>query len=99
MSEYAMTTIAFLEQYKSFVYTSFGTFDSYDSYPNDSIVENALQYAMFSLSVFCMCIVMMNLLIGILSKAMEKILEKKTQTDYAAICEIIYDLEVFRSWF
>jgi hypothetical protein len=40
---------------------------------------------------------MLNLLIGILSKAMERVLESQIQTEYSAICEIVYDQEVFMS--
>jgi hypothetical protein len=42
---------------------------------------------------------MMNLLIGILSEKLSDILEIKDRVDYEALLDLIFGLEVMRSWF
>jgi hypothetical protein len=88
---------SFVMQFKDFIYTSFGDFGASEDFIVDKTEQNATQWVIFGFAIFFMCIVMLNLLIGILSKTMENVLETQTQTEYAAICEISYDLEVFIS--
>lgn len=45
-----------------------------------------------------MCLIMLNLLIGILSEAMAGILGEIEMTDNAALCGIIFDLESLMFW-
>jgi hypothetical protein len=56
-------------------------------------------WVFFTISVLFLTLVMLNLLIGILSKAMGRVLETQESTEYSAQCEIIYDMEVFYAFF
>jgi hypothetical protein len=65
----------------------------------DGIREGGLvQTFIFWFAVIIMCLIMLNLLVGILSEAMANVLTTEEQTDYAALNGIIYDLESLMFW-
>jgi hypothetical protein len=82
-----------LPLFKDFVYTSFGDFSQ-----SSGLTDDWMQYFIFAFAVLLMCLIMLNLLIGILSEAMNETLATKTQSDYAALCGIIFDLETIMFW-
>ena len=52
----------------------------------------------FAFTVFVLCLVMLNLLIGVISDVLAKILENEEQTSYRSLGDIILDLEVLMIW-
>jgi hypothetical protein len=52
----------------------------------------------FWFAVILMNLILFNLLVGILTGVMEQIVETKTQSDYAALCSNIFDLEAIMFW-
>jgi hypothetical protein len=84
---------ALLPIFKDFVFTSFGDFGM-----TDGLTEDWMQYFIFTFAVIFMCLIMLNLLIGILSESMAETLSTKVQSDYAALCDIIFDIETLMFW-
>jgi hypothetical protein len=82
-----------LPLFKDFVFTSFGDFGM-----TSNLSDDYMQFFIFSFSLLFMCLIMLNLLIGILSEVLAKTLETKDQSDYAALCGIIFDLETTMFW-
>jgi hypothetical protein len=77
-----------LKELQLFVFTSFG----------EVSVDDIEQEALYSLSVFFLTLFMLNLLVGVFSVELENVLRTREQTDYAAICEILLDLENTMFW-
>jgi hypothetical protein len=58
---------------KDYIYTAFGDFGSSETHPESDYVVTIL----YAFSLIFMCLVMLNLLIGILSNTMTQMLETK----------------------
>ena len=80
------------DNFKDQVFSSFGDFGNYADFKCWEM------YVIFVFTVIILCLVMLNLLIGVLSDVMAKILDTKEQTDYSALGDIITDLEVLMFW-
>jgi hypothetical protein len=80
--------------FQMIVYTAFGDFGESEEYEAGEVE----QMFFFAFSVFILCLIMLNLLIGILSDVMAKIWETQDQSDAAALCDIISDLENLMFW-
>jgi len=52
-----------------------------------------VEWFLFYFSTFLMCLVMLNLYIGILSEKLAEILENKVKTQYAKLNKLVYMLE------
>jgi uncharacterized membrane protein YoaT (DUF817 family) len=52
----------------------------------------------FSLSVGTVCLIGMNLLIGLLSEKLAQVLEMKNRNDYRAMCDIAIGLQTLMLW-
>jgi hypothetical protein len=82
-----------LSMFYGSIYLSFGDFAM------DPILEFGLMETfIFWFAVVFMCLIMLNLLIGILSEAMATILGDIEKTDVAALNGIIFDLESLMFW-
>jgi hypothetical protein len=72
---------------------------SFGDFAMDPILEEGgMQIFIFWFAVIIMCLIMLNLLIGILSEAMADVLATAEQSDMAALNGIVYDLESLMFW-
>jgi hypothetical protein len=79
----------FYVEFRDYSFISFGDFGASEK------IKEPVVWFFFTFSVLFLTVVMMNLLIGILSKAMERVLVHEETTNYSAKCQIVYDMEVF----
>jgi hypothetical protein len=75
------------------IYITFGDFHETD------LFSSGFDWLFFFVNVFIICIVMMNLLVGILSEKLADILEIESRVNYEALLDVVFTLEVMRSWF
>jgi hypothetical protein len=75
------------------IYITFGDFHETD------LFNSGFDWVFFFVNLFIICIVMMNLIIGILSERLADILEIKDRVDYEALLDLVFTLEVMRSLF
>ena len=76
------------------IYTAFGDFGESETYEEGEVE----QMFFFAFSIFILCLIMLNLLIGILSEVMSTILSTQEQSDFSALCDICGDLENLMFW-
>jgi hypothetical protein len=86
--------VTFGNFFQMIIYTGFGDFGESETYEEGEYE----QMFFFAFSIFCLCLIMLNLLIGILSEVMANILSTAEQSDYAALCDICSDLENLMFW-
>jgi hypothetical protein len=75
------------------VYTAFADFET-----TNELLYRKDQEVFSAFTVFILTLFMLNLLVGVLSNELEKVLDSQKETDYAAKCEILLDLENTMFW-
>jgi hypothetical protein len=74
-------------------------FQAFGDFANTSKFDKGLDWFFFVLATLIICLIMMNLFIGILGEKLSEILENKEKSNYCELCSIIYLLENYIYWF
>ena len=74
-------------------------FNAFGDFAHSEKSETGLDWFLFVLATFIICLIMMNLFIGILGEKLSEILENREKNDYCELCSIVFLLENLTAWF
>jgi hypothetical protein len=65
-------------------------FNAFGDFAHSEKEDSSLDWFFFVLATFIICLIMMNLFIGILGEKLSEMLENKEKSDYCELCSIIF---------